>query len=105
MATEIGPVSLTTMSFVGGFVGLILASKYLRGEVRMTDYYIWKDGFRDTVQIRVKRLDEFGAFSSLAAAQRKVTELKKTPQFKDVILEVSDEGGFVGYHLPVHNVE
>ena len=66
----------------------------------MTDYYIWKDGFRDTVQIRVKRLDEFGAFSSLAAAQRKVTELKKMPQFKDVILEVSDEGAEMGFGTP-----
>lgn len=66
------------------------------------EYYIWKAKLisQEIVPRRYERLHGVGEpFLTVPAAFSKIAELKGTPEYKDVILQVSDKGGFVEYQF------
>jgi hypothetical protein len=66
------------------------------------EYYIWKAKVdpRRRTPTRYEKLHGVGEpFESVLAAHLKIAELKETPEYKEVILEVSDSGGFVEYRF------
>lgn len=70
------------------------------------EYYIWKAKVisHDIIPTRYERVRGVGEpFLTVLAACQKIAELKGTPEFKELILQVSDRGGFVEYHLHVQD--